>query len=202
MITSTTITRIYEAQFSFDQFNEAQEYERRSAQVIKADGKRVETLKLAIATIHEAINPPKVSSWIAFWIKETVTTVTDSIDEDGNKSRDTEISETFDIYSETRTWEAYKRDYLDARAREQEEERQARIASGEEAFRVADAAEGKANDERKKKGEPLVYDAAIAYYDHMGWKFNPGSEIDMYRRAKVREEKSFKNRLKRLIAAA
>jgi hypothetical protein len=201
MITSTTITRIYEAQFSFDQFNEAQEYERRSAQVIKADGKRVETLKMAIDTIHATIDPPKISSWIAFWIKETVTTVTESITEDGIKSRDIETHETFDIYSETRSWADYKANYLDALTREREEQRQARIASGEEAFRVADAAEGKENDERKKRGEPLVYDAAIAYYDHMGWKFNPGSDIDMYRRAKAREEKSFKNRLKRLVAS-
>jgi hypothetical protein len=155
-----TTTRNYSGQISMTAWNPEHNYKRTAPA-----SPEVNTLELAAAWAHRTHGPKSWKGWTAIWIKEIITTVTESVDEQGRAVRKTEILEQDDAYVEYRSWEDYKTYHLDPLAARLEEQNAADTERENIERNLTDAkdAEERQNELRILKNEPQVFDAYTAW---------------------------------------
>jgi hypothetical protein len=166
--TKTTITRTYSGQVSLTPWNPEHDYKRMSPAFPELDERldfEVTTLELAVAWAHRTHGPKSWKGWTAIWLKEIITTVVESIDEQGRAVRKTEILEQDDAYVEYRSWEDYKTYHLDPLAARLEEQNAADTERENIERNLTDAkdAEERQNELRILKHQPQVFDAYNAW---------------------------------------
>jgi hypothetical protein len=158
----------------------------------------IHTLEGAIEELHKTCRAGSANRWTSFRIEEIYAVTSEFINDDGNKVIRTDLIHNGEAYVEDRPEADYKKYVFDVdKAHEQE-----RIENNEDGLKDAYLAESAANEKRTANGEPLVFDAYIAYYNVRGWDITPGSDVDIYRKNLERAKTpSITERLKKLITS-
>jgi hypothetical protein len=104
-MTNTNVTRSYAIDISFNAYREDHDYTRTHDRKLRESAKSLEE---AVSVMHRMHRADSDTSWVAFWIHETTTTVTERHDEQGRLVRETNTVEQMDAYSEFRTYADWK----------------------------------------------------------------------------------------------
>jgi len=169
---TTTVTRSYEIQISFDPFKEDHNYSRTDTYPLRKQSTTFPRKNVPIESREEVIALAEknysdtgdyTGSWVAYWLHEHVTTLTEedvTVDGITRHIRTEQTVTEKNFYAKYRTAE----NYHEKVTKPSQEYTQKLIDSGEQAIQDARMEEYKENSEREERGEAPVYTAEIAYF--------------------------------------